>query len=101
MIARVWRGWAARGVADLYDRHYRTEVSEALQGVPGFVGARLLRREVDDEVEFVSLTFFDDLESVRRFAGPDYETAVVAEPARRVLTRFDEHVVHYEVPFAT
>lgn len=101
MIARMWRGWARADGADAYDRHYRTEVAEALEGVPGFVGARLLRRAAGDEVEFVSLTFFDDLEAVRRFAGPDHEVAVVAEAARRVLTRFDERVAHYEVPFAT
>jgi len=101
MIARVWRGWAPSNQADAYDRHYRTEVLETLQEVPGFVGARLLRRVVGDEVEFVSLTLFEDLEAVRNFAGPDYETAVVAEPARKVLTRFDETVAHYDTSFAT
>lgn len=57
--------------------------------VPGFRGARLLRRTVGDETEFVSLTFFDDLEAVRSFAGSDYETAVVADQADDVLIRFD------------
>jgi heme-degrading monooxygenase HmoA len=101
MIARVWRGWARAEQADLYDAHYRSEVLASLQGVPGFVGARLLRRPVGDEVEFVSLTLFDDLDAVRAFAGADYETAVVAEPARRVLSRFDETVAHYDTSFAT
>jgi heme-degrading monooxygenase HmoA len=101
MITRVWRGWARTDVADAYDRYYRTEVLEVLQGVPGFLGARLLRRVVGDEVEFFSLTFFDDLEAVRSFAGPGYETAVVAEPAREVLTRFDSTVAHYDTSFAT
>jgi hypothetical protein len=44
----------------------------------------------------VSLTFFDDLDAVRGFAGPDYERAVVAGEARQVLIRFDEQVGHYE-----
>jgi hypothetical protein len=30
------------------------------------------------------------------FAGPDYETAVVADAARQVLVRFDDQVRHYE-----
>ena len=101
MITRVWKGWAPVDVADDYERHYRTEVLESLQGVPGFVGARLLRRAVDNEVEFVSLTFFTDLEAVRRFAGPTYETAVVTGPAREVLTRFEETVAHYTTAFET
>ena len=61
-----------------------------------FRGARLLRRRIGSETEFVSLTFFDDLDAVRGFAGSDYERAVVAGEARQVLIRFDKQVCHYE-----
>jgi heme-degrading monooxygenase HmoA len=96
MITRIWRGWTRAAEADRYERHYRSEVMDTLRRVPGFRGARLLRRTVAEETEFVSLTLFDDLEAVRSFAGPDYETAVVAREAREVLIRFDERVGHYE-----
>ena len=74
------------------------EVVATLRQVPGFRGA-LLRRTLGEETEFVSLTFFDDLDAVRGFAGADYETAVVAEDARKVLIRFDERVGQYETAF--
>ena len=96
MITRMWRGWTRADEADRYERHYRSEVMATLRQVPGFRGARLLRRTVGEETEFVSLTFFDDLDAVRSFAGADYETAVVAGEAREVLVRFDERVGHYE-----
>ena len=96
MITRMWRGWARSDQADRYEQHYRWEVMATLGQVPGFRGARLLRRRVGEETEFVSLTLFDDLDAVRGFAGADYETAVVAEDAREVLIRFDERVSHYE-----
>jgi heme-degrading monooxygenase HmoA len=96
VIARMWQGWTRSTEADRYDRHYRSEVLATLRQVPGFRGARLLRRTVGEETEFVSLTFFDGLDAVRSFAGPDYETAVVAEEARKVLIRFGERVRHYE-----
>ena len=96
MITRMWRGWTRADEADRYERHYRSEVMATLRQVPGFRGARLLRRTVGEETEFVSLTFFDDLDAVRGFAGADYETAVVAEDAREALIRFDERVSHYE-----
>jgi heme-degrading monooxygenase HmoA len=96
MITRMWRGWTRADEADRYERHYRSEVMATLRQVPGFRGARLLRRTVGEETEFVSLTFFDDLEAVRSFAGADHETAVVAGEAREVLVRFDERVGHYE-----
>jgi hypothetical protein len=34
---------------------------------------------------------------VKAFAGPDYETAVVPQKARAVLSRFDASSRHYEV----
>jgi heme-degrading monooxygenase HmoA len=95
----VWRGWTRPEDADRYDRHYRSEVFDHLLQVPGFQGARLLKGAEGDETEFISLTFFDSLDAVRGFAGDDPETAVVAEEARQVLTRFDEKVRHYEVAF--
>jgi heme-degrading monooxygenase HmoA len=97
VIARLWRGWTRSAEADRYDRHYRSDVLPALRQVPGFRGARLLRRTVGEETEFVSLTVFDDLDAIRGFAGSDHETAVVAEEAREVLVRFDERVSHYQL----
>jgi heme-degrading monooxygenase HmoA len=96
VIARVWRGWTRADQAHRYERHYREEVLPALRRLAGFRGARLLRRTDGAETEFVSLTYFDDLDAVRRFAGDDHETAVVADEAREVLVRFDDRVRHYD-----
>ncbi len=97
MIARIWRGWAPKQTADDYQRHYATDVAENLTRVPGFQGARLLRQDDGDEVRFTSITFFDSLDSVRAFAGDQYERAVVEEDARRALSHWDEQVTHEEV----
>ena len=97
MIARTWRGWASAATADDYQRHYETEVAEHLQQVPGFCGARLLRRQDGDEVMFTSITFFSSMEDVRTFAGEDPEQAVLEETARRTLTRWEQHVTHHDV----
>jgi hypothetical protein len=40
---------------------------------------------------------FDSLDSVRTFAGEDWEKAVVPEKARELLSRFDDRSQHYEV----
>jgi hypothetical protein len=65
--------------------------------IRGFKGIQLLRREVGEEVEFVTMMLFDSLEAVRKFAGEDYEMAVVPEKARAVLSRFDERSQHYDI----
>ncbi len=97
MMARIWRGWAPRGRAGDYQRHYETEVAGHLGEVGGFRGAQLLRRDEDGEVAFTSITWFTDLDAVRAFAGEDYERAVVEETARAALSRWDERVTHHEV----
>jgi heme-degrading monooxygenase HmoA len=96
VVTRLWRGWTSSSQADRYEEHYRREVVPDLRQVPGFRGARLLRPTVGAETEFVSLAFFAGLDAVRSFAGSDYETAVVAEEARKALIRFDERVCHYQ-----
>jgi heme-degrading monooxygenase HmoA len=97
VIARIWRGWATGATADDYRRHYETEVADHLRRIPGFRGARLLRRDTGSEVEFTSVTYFTTMDDVHAFAGDTPDRAVVDEAARRVLIRWDSHVVHHEV----
>jgi heme-degrading monooxygenase HmoA len=97
MIARVWRGWATPPNAAAYEEHFRGEVLAHLGQVTGFVTAQLLRRDDADEIELMTVTYFESIEAITGFAGADYETAVVAPEARRVLSRFEERVRHYEV----
>lgn len=96
MIARLWHGWTTRGNADAYENLLRSEVLPGIHRVKGYKDAYLLRRDAGEEVEFVTLTFFDSLQAVREFAGADYEVAVVPPPARKLLSRFDQRSAHYE-----
>ncbi|KUL24409.1 hypothetical protein ADL15_43715 [Actinoplanes awajinensis subsp. mycoplanecinus] len=50
-----------------------------------------------DQVMFTSLSFFTDMDAVRAFAGDDPDQAVLEEPARRALIRWDDRVTHHEV----
>ena len=99
MISRVWHGWTNPENADAYEELLRTEIftNIAKQSILGFRGIHLLRREVDDGVEFVTIMWFDTLDAVRAFAGEEYEVAVVPHEARQLLSRFDELSAHYQV----
>ncbi len=97
MIARVWHGWASVEKADAYQRHFETSVMSHLRLVAGFRAAQLWRRQVAGEIEFAAVTTWDSLDAIRAFAGAEYERAVVEAEARRVLTRFNERVSHYDV----
>ena len=98
MIVRYWRGWTTPDNADAYQAVVSGTVLPgiAARALDGYHGAYLLRRDVDQEVEFATIMLFDSIEHVRAFAGDDYETAYVPPAAREVLARFDERSAHYE-----
>ncbi len=97
MIARHWRGWTTAANASVYEEHLRSTTFPQLATIDGHEGVYVLRRPDGELVEFGVVTLWRSLDAVRAFAGADYETAVVPRPARRVLERFDETVLHYEV----
>jgi heme-degrading monooxygenase HmoA len=97
MIARMWHGWTQPSQADAYEKLLRDEMFPSMSRIPGFEGAYLLRRTAGEEVEFVTVTMFTTLDAVRRFAGDDYETAVLHPQAHALLSRYDPKSVHYEM----
>ena len=97
MICRIWHGWATEADADEYERLLRSEVLVGIlrREISVFQAIDLLRRSVPEGAEFVTLMWFDSLEAVQRFAGPDYEMAVVPPEARQLLMRFETRSAHY------
>jgi heme-degrading monooxygenase HmoA len=97
VILRYWRGWTTPDNAEAYEKIVSEQVLPgiAARRLDGYHGAYLLRRNLDQEVEFATVMIFDSLDHVRAFAGDDYETAYVPPAARAVLARFDEKSAHY------
>jgi len=96
MIARLWHGWTKPEHADEYENLLRTRILPEIHRVPGYNGAWLMRRREGEEVEFITLTFWDSWESVREFAGNSQDHAVVPDVARKLLSRFDAESIHYD-----
>jgi heme-degrading monooxygenase HmoA len=97
VTARVWHGWTPPESADAYETFLRDKMFPSIHKVSGFLGADMLRRDLDGEVAFITITRFESLEAVRAFAGDDYERAVIEPEARALLSRCDETSEHYEV----
>ena len=99
MISRIWHGYTTPANADAYEALLKSEIFVGIQGrnIAGYRGIQLLRRALGDEVEFITIMWFDSLEAVAAFAGEDYEAAVVPPKARAILSRFDARSQHYEV----
>ena len=100
MVTRVWHGWTATENADKYHSILNEVVFPeiAAKNVPGYKEIQLFRRSIDnDEVEFITVMWFDSWDAVKQFAGGDMEQAYVPVQARAVLSRFDERSQHYEI----
>lgn len=100
MIGRFWKGWATAQHAQAYEELFRMSILPGLQHIDGFTGAYVLRRNVDGEVEIMTITLFESQEAIRAFAGNDPTLAHVTLEARQLLTRFEHTVTHYEVVLA-
>jgi antibiotic biosynthesis monooxygenase (ABM) superfamily enzyme len=97
MIARVWRGWTARDDADAYVEYLGEKGMRESRALVGNRGAMILRRDDGERTEFQTVILWDDLESIRAFAGDELDRAVFFPEDDRFLVERDEHVFHYEV----
>jgi len=56
-----------------------------------------LRRIVGDTAHFTLLTYWENLEVIKNFAGEAYELAKYYPEDQEYLLKFEEKVTHYEV----
>ena len=97
-IKRVWHGWTTPENADKYQNLLHTEVFPGIEAkkIHGYQSIELFRRDLSDEVEFVTIMTFDSLQDVIDFQGKDYERCYVPDAAKLVLKRWDQPSAHYE-----
>lgn len=97
MIARIWRGTVRATDADAYREYLEPTGLRAYRETPGNRGAWLLRRIEGARCEIVTLSFWESMDAVRRFAGDDPEQAVFYPEDDRFLVERDLRVAHYEL----
>ena len=94
MVIRVFRAHVQPGRQADFEamaRRLSVPLVRKQKGLLGFYAGRPLVHSKD---EFVMVTLWDSVDSIRAFVGPDWEQAVVPEEERPVLV--DSFVHHYE-----
>lgn len=101
MITRIWQAWTTPENADPYETLLTSQIFPAIRAkrIDGLKTMELLRREAGQEVEFVVMFRFTDLDSIREMAGADAEAAFVPDIARKVLKRFEARARHFDSRF--
>lgn len=97
-IKRIWHGWTTPENADEYCALLHDEIFPGIEAknIPGYLIIELLRRVVDNEVEFITIMTFQCLQNVIDFQGEDYTRSYVPNEAQAVLKRWNDFSSHYE-----
>ena len=68
-IARIWRGRTRRDRADEYEAYnYEEGIKPLLEKA---LGVQSLREDIGDESEFVTISYWENVEAMSRFTGGD------------------------------
>jgi len=96
VIARIWRGWTAREDAEAYVRYMEEIGAPDSLETPGNCGFSVLHRPEGDREEFLTISLWDSLDSIRAFAGDDIDRAVFYPEDDRYLVERELTVSHFE-----
>ncbi len=97
MIARQWIGETLEKDAETYAKYLEETGVEEIRTTKGNRGVWLMRRVHDGRAEFIVISMWDSLESIKAFAGAEYENAVYYGEDKKFLLSLNPHVSHYEV----
>jgi hypothetical protein len=96
IITRIWHGKTLAEHSDRYLEYIRDTGIEDYLSTPGILSAKILRRIEGEICHFWTVTEWQDIESIRKFAGEDYEKAKYYPGDREFLLDLEEKVIHCE-----
>jgi heme-degrading monooxygenase HmoA len=96
MITRIWHGTTSLENSDDYLEKMKSVALPDYRSTPGNKGAWVLHRIEGGISHFNMLTFWEDIESVKNFAGEDYETPKYYEFDENMLLGLEDVSRHYE-----
>lgn len=97
MIARIWHGKTGKSKFAEYSGFLIRVAIPDYEKTKGFRGLVFLRNIVEDEAHFNLITYWDNLDVIRNFAGQDFEKAKYYPEDYEYLLEFEEKVRHFEV----
>jgi heme-degrading monooxygenase HmoA len=97
MIARMWHGRVPASKAKAYREFVNGRAIPDYRSVKGNISVHILERAEGNVTHFITLTFWENLESIKGFAGDDIELAKYYDEDKDFLLEFEKNVTHYEV----
>lgn len=97
MIARIWHGRTKASDYEQYTDLMKSKAIPDYQGTEGFVDLTFLRRKEKEVAHFTLITYWENLQVIKNFAGEDFEKAKYYPEDDDFLLEFEEKVLHHEV----
>jgi heme-degrading monooxygenase HmoA len=97
MVARLWHGRTLTAKADDYETYLQASGVKKILATDGNHGVEVLRRTDGAQTDFIVISYWESIEAVKRFAGADYQRAVILPRDGEYLIDVAPEVVHYEV----
>jgi heme-degrading monooxygenase HmoA len=97
MIARIWHGKTTIKKYEAYAEFLKKTAVSDYQKTPGFKGLTFLRNIQDNEGHFYLISFWANIEAIKKFAGEDFEKPKYYKEDSDFLLEFEEKVNHFEV----
>jgi len=97
MIARIWHGRTLTAKADEYENYVQASGVKKILATDGNHGVEVLRRTDGAKTDFIVISYWESIEAVKKFAGADYQKAVILPRDGEYLIEVEPEVVHYEV----
>jgi heme-degrading monooxygenase HmoA len=97
MIARIWKGRTKPRHFEEYTQFMRDQAIPDYKSTEGFVKLTFLRRRDEDFAYFELITFWQNMEVIKNFAGDDHQRAKYYPEDKKYLIDFPKEVIHYEV----
>ena len=96
MITRIWHGKTKIEFADEYLDFLEKSGLNDYKVTPGNLGVEVLRRKENEVCHFWTVTKWNSIESIKKFAGEEYEKARYYPEDKKYLLEFEENVIHCE-----
>ncbi len=97
MMARIWHGRTSSNDYEAYTNFLKRIAIRDYKKANGFKGLTFLRSISNGEAHFNLITYWENLEVIKNFAGEDFEKAKYYPEDAKFLLEFEEKVNHHEV----
>jgi len=97
MIARIWHGKTTVEDYQVYTEFLQKTAIPDYSKTVGFIKLSFLRNIKNNEGHFTLITYWENLEVIKNFAGEDFEKAKYYPEDDNFLLEFEENVEHFEV----